>query len=242
MRAVCAAGDGGARAKGAHSWPAHSRLGLVARPARWRKTQLVGLSVPEPPSRRGSAGAGRAERRSWVGPGRGALRSAARRARPAGVPRAAAHGRSAPAVLRSLSQAGRLARQRCSAASQTTRTRRPPTPREGSGPPRTQRGVKSAVNRGSRARRWRRSSRHRQRGKRPPSRRAADGPVPSVQGAPARTHGISTGAVAVFRAFQRAQPGVDRSRRPRPQRSQINVCPLSHCLCIYTITSARRGR
>ena len=38
-----------------------------------------------------------------------------------------------------------------------------------------------------------------------------DGAVLSIEGARTRARGISTGAVAVCRAFQRAQPGVDRS-------------------------------
>ena len=44
------------------------------------------------------------------------------------------------------------------------------------------------------------------------SRTALGGAVLSIEGARTHAHGISTGAVAVFRAFQRAQPGVDRSR------------------------------
>ena len=44
------------------------------------------------------------------------------------------------------------------------------------------------------------------------SRTALSGAVLSIEGARTHAHGISTGAVAVFRAFQRAQPGVDRSR------------------------------
>ena len=39
-------------------------------------------------------------------------------------------------------------------------------------------------------------------------------PVLAIEGVRAHASAISTGAVAVFRAFQRAQPGVDRSRRP----------------------------
>ena len=42
-----------------------------------------------------------------------------------------------------------------------------------------------------------------------------DGAILSIEGARTDAHAISTGAVAVFRAFQRAQPGVDRSRRAR---------------------------
>ena len=45
--------------------------------------------------------------------------------------------------------------------------------------------------------------------------RAPNSAVLSIEGARTYAHAISTGAVAVFRAFQRAQPGVDRSRRAR---------------------------
>ena len=38
-------------------------------------------------------------------------------------------------------------------------------------------------------------------------------PVLAIEGVRAHASAISTGAVAVFRAFQRAQPGVDRSAR-----------------------------
>jgi hypothetical protein len=102
---VCVCVEGRARARERGTQLARPSASWPRCQARWRKTQLVGLSVPEPPNRRGAAGAGRAERRSWVGPGRGALRSAARRALSAprcpksscaraltGVPRAAAHG------------------------------------------------------------------------------------------------------------------------------------------------------
>jgi len=44
------------------------------------------------------------------------------------------------------------------------------------------------------------------------SHTALNGAILSIEGARTHAHGIITGAVAVFRAFQRAQPGVDRSR------------------------------
>ena len=66
-----------------------------------------------------------------------------------------------------------------------------------------------------------------------------DGAILSIEGARTHAHGISTGAVAVFRAFQRAQPGVDRSRRRRERspdhssaevysRSIRSICPLTY--------------
>ena len=53
-----------------------------------------------------------------------------------------------------------------------------------------------------------------------------DGAILLIEGARTHAHGISTGAVAVFRAFQRAQPGVDRSRAGAPDDLWINL-PLA---------------
>ena len=44
------------------------------------------------------------------------------------------------------------------------------------------------------------------------SHTALNGAILSIEGARTHAHGIITGAVAVVRAFLRAQPGVDRSR------------------------------
>ena len=54
-----------------------------------------------------------------------------------------------------------------------------------------------------------------------------DGAILSIEGARTDAHAISTGAVAVLRAFQRALPGVDRSRRQRAaSRPAIKTLPL----------------
>jgi hypothetical protein len=57
------------------------------------------------------------------------------------------------------------------------------------------------------------------------SRTALSGAVLSIEGARTHAHGISTGAVAVFRAFQRAQPGVDRSRGIVALCNAPTICP-----------------
>ena len=51
-------------------------------------------------------------------------------------------------------------------------------------------------------------------------------PVLAIEGVRDHASAISTGALAVFRAFQRAQPGVDRSRARRGSagRSRSFAC------------------
>ena len=71
-----------------------------------------------------------------------------------------------------------------------------------------------------------------------------DGAILSIEGARTHAHGISTGAVAVFRAFQRAQRGVDRSRaRRRRTLSTLrrSICLTTILLCIYTLEFGLRG-
>ena len=65
-----------------------------------------------------------------------------------------------------------------------------------------------------------------------------DGAILLIEGARTHAHGISTGAVAVFRAFQRAQPGVDRSGARWRSRS---ICPLFVLLMFMYTTVGRRG-
>ena len=57
------------------------------------------------------------------------------------------------------------------------------------------------------------------------SRTGLDGAILLIEGARTYAHGISTGAVAVFRAFQRAQPGVDRSRGIVALCNAPTICP-----------------
>ena len=53
-----------------------------------------------------------------------------------------------------------------------------------------------------------------------------------IEGARTHAHGISTGAVAVFRAFQRAQPGVDRSA-PRAAAALRPNAALLEIICLF---------
>ena len=70
-----------------------------------------------------------------------------------------------------------------------------------------------------------------------------DGAILSIEGARTDAHAISTGAVAVLRAFQRALPGVDRSRRRQraASRPAIKTLPLVMLLMyIYVQLGAPR--
>ena len=71
------------------------------------------------------------------------------------------------------------------------------------------------------------------------SHTALNGAILSIEGARTHAHGISTGAVAVFRAFQRAQPGVDRSRAGAPDDLWINL-PLATRLRPAVIEQGKR--
>eukprot|EP01044_Picomonas_judraskeda_P000321 COSAG03_NODE_14_length_22296_cov_10.813128_11_plen_154_part_00 len=71
-----------------------------------------------------------------------------------------------------------------------------------------------------------------------------DGAVLLIEGARTRAHGITTGAVAVFRAFQRAQPLADRSRRAArdaPAAAQINLPLVTLLVYIFSSVTSDPG-